>query len=189
MRFQPNIFPFWPDTGECGGVRCYFTRNNKTKIHQGIDLAAPLGTPVYAMYSGRISYTYTSCINDEKKDPKFGNEIRIKVQDGGKTFYLQYAHLNYGTPIAINPRTGMPFAKNDEVYQGDLIGYTGSTGNAFNVPNKHLHLGVIVDGQWVNPDTYINGSINTETINATMGHIDAIICETGQGSNTETNKH
>ena len=66
---------------------------------------------------------------------------------------------------------------NDVVFQGDLIGYTGRTGNAYDVPNEHLHLGVKVDGQWVNPDAFINGTIDTETINTTEGTIDNIICD------------
>ena len=150
------------------------------KRHQGIDLLATEGTPIFAMYSGVILSVFSDCPNipdSGSSNGGFGNELRIKTTlDNGSSFIVQYAHLNYGTPIAINPRTGSPYAINDVVYQGDLIGYTGRTGNAYNVPYKHLHLGVKLNGRWVNPADYINGSIDVNTINTTRGRINDIIC-------------
>lgn len=86
--------------------------------------------------------------------------------------YLQYSHLNYGTPVAVNPRTGELFKVGDVVYQGDLFAYTGKTGNAWkdeDVPNKHLDLtagftldvmGKIKKHTQIDPVPFINGTIN-----------------------------
>lgn len=76
----------------------------------------------------------------------------------------------------INPRTGERFKNGDVVYQGDLIGYAGRTGNAYNVPNYHLHLGVKYNGVYVDPVGFINGTINLSTLESTNGLIDSIIC-------------
>ena len=67
--------------------------------------------------------------------------------------------------VAINPRTGDVFKPGDAIYKGELLGYTGRTGNAYNVTNKHLHLVYKVknsNGVYVfaNPEKIINGSVN-----------------------------
>lgn len=165
--------------GTFGWTRTKYDAGTNTCLprkHQGLDIVADTGTLVFAMYSGIIIKAYSDC-PDGYVRASYGNEIQVLSEKDGVVFVTQYAHLNYGEPIAINPRTGIPFSVNDVVFQGDLIGYTGRTGNAYDVPNEHLHLGVKVDGQWVNPDAFINGTIDTETINTTEGTIDNIICD------------
>lgn len=92
------------------------TRNNGSKRHRGLDLYAPEGTPVYAMYDGKIS-------------------------------------------MAVNPRTGTTFKPGDEVFAGEIAGYTGRTGNAYDVDYPHLHLGILSGSEYLNPEFFINGSV------------------------------
>lgn len=132
-------------------------RDGNPKRHDGLDLYAEEGTPVYAAYTGTISkavsgYGGTPVANS------YGNELRVTTVEGGRTFVTQYAHLQGGRPFAVNPRTGQPFREDDRVYRGDLIAYTGRTGNAVDVPNPHLHLGIYAGGRWVDPKPYINGT-------------------------------
>ena len=130
------------------------------KKHDGLDLYAEVGTPVYALCSGVV--TKAECgFGDAHVSNSYGNELRIAVTEKGRTTVYQYAHLQGGTPIAVNPRTGHPFKVNDKVYEGDLIGYSGRSGNATDVPNPHLHLGVNSGGKWVDPKPYINGTYPT----------------------------
>lgn len=156
-------------------------KNGTDQWHDGIDLLAPIGTPVYAVRSGIITRIESNVSEDETKG--FGNEILITSErDDNTDIILRYAHLQSGNAVAINPRTGVPFVGGDRVNRGDIIGYTGRSGNAYNVPNKHLHLGVQVRGVSgsiisVNPADYINGTINVGTINATHGRIDDIACD------------
>ena len=151
------------------------------KWHDGIDLEAPIGTPVYAVYSGFVTKVIQN-VPDEGNQSGFGNEILITSErDDNTDLILRYAHLRSGDAIAVNPRTGVPFKNGDRVNRGDIIGYTGRSGNAYDVPYKHLHLGVqIRDCNGVvtseNPANYINGTINVETINNTHGIIDNILC-------------
>lgn len=147
------------------------TRNNHNKRHTGIDLAADPGTPLYATYSGTV-YNVTSNLPNKNVDYSYGNEIVIKCCINGQYYYFYYTHLQYGTPIAINPRTNEPFKKGDEVFDGDLIAYSGKTGNAFDdedVPNKHLHLGVGTNWDkdhrrvnWIDPRPFLNGTIDVD---------------------------
>ena len=45
---------------------------------------------------------------------------------------------------------------------GDLLGYSGATGNAWNVPNKHIHFMAKEDETIVDPIKYINGSLSND---------------------------
>lgn len=149
------------------------TRNNGTKRHDGLDLYAEEGTPIYASYDGVISRTqrYVTCQpNRDEKTGEFppgysgddngaGNRFSIDYEKNGDTVTFVYWHLQAETPIAINPRTGHTFKPGDKVFRGEIIGYTGRTGNAYNVAFKHLHLGVKLNGAWADPADYINGEL------------------------------
>ena len=99
-----------------------------TKMHKGIDFAAPIGTPIYAAGSGTI----------EKVGPfsSFGNYVRIRHASGYKT---AYAHMSRFAP---GLRSG------DKVRQGDIIGYIGKTGR---VTGPHLHYEILVNNRQINP--------------------------------------
>jgi murein DD-endopeptidase MepM/ murein hydrolase activator NlpD len=81
---------------------------------------------------------------------------------------IGFWHLYAKNPIAINPRTGLPFAPGDIVYQGEIIAYTGKTGNCFGIPFYHLHLAVIdfkkihQSDKYIDPQYYINGAVDWE---------------------------
>ena len=67
----------------------------------------------------------------------------------------------------------------DKVFQGDLIGYSGRSGNATDVPNPHLHFGVMAGGKWVDPKPYINGTYPSgrKSIDKGKGRITGIRCD------------
>lgn len=151
-------------------------QNGNLKQHNGIDLSAEVGTPVHSMFDGVII-----CIDDMYTDGPnngYGNQIQIQSTIGGNTIIVQYAHLLSTKPVEEDPFTGNKLSVGSHVFQGQLIGYTGKTGNAFNVPNKHLHLGVkSIDGKWIDPASFINGRIDVENQNnIKKGKIDDIKC-------------
>lgn len=101
------------------------------RLHTGIDLAAPMNTPIYASRAGTvIAATY---------DKSRGNYVALDHGDGFETWYL---HMTYS--IAIPGTT---------VEQGQLLGYVGSTGTS---TGPHLHLTIRYDGKYVDPKNYIN---------------------------------
>ena len=168
------------------------TRDQGAKKHQGLDLYAPEGTPVYAMYDGIIStnQNFVTSQPNRKYDEwpvgytgdtnGAGNRFSIESEVDGNTIYFVYWHMMAETPMAINPRTGKTFKPGDEVFAGEVVGYTGRTGNAFNVPFPHLHLGVRSNRGYLNPEYFINGSVrwsNDSKTNLSETEIDNIRCD------------
>ena len=167
-----------------------YNEDGTPRYHWGIDLAAKPGTPVYSMYSGIILRTETGH-PDGYEDKSYGNVIVTEndVKGYGRKVYLQYSHLQYGTPVAVNPRTGKPFAKGDRVFAGDLIGYTGKTGNAYldtEVPNKHLDLmaafavdaaGKLRSDALTDPAPFLNGTLDLAGLQRKQGKVEGIRCD------------
>lgn len=191
--------------GTFNAFRGYKKDGVTPKYHQGVDFYAIEGTPTFAMASGRIVRVMADAPDHESSyNGSWGNAITIKCDvaidsyaddenfGNARSVYFQYSHLQAGSPVAINPRTGVPYKEGDTVYRGDLIGYTGRTGNAYNgVPNPHLHLGAsfeanddgkIPSNSWMDVMPYINGTIDKAQLEADFGKPDKgqrdnIICD------------
>ena len=99
-----------------------------TRMHRGIDFAAPPGTPVYAAGDGVIERA--------GRNGAYGNYIRIRHRGKFKT---AYAHLR---KFASGIKRGV------RVKQRQVIGYVGATGRT---TGPHLHYEVIKAGKQVNP--------------------------------------
>jgi murein DD-endopeptidase MepM/ murein hydrolase activator NlpD len=92
------------------------------KIHQGIDIAAPVGTPVWAAAIGIVEFAGWD-------DSGYGNMLDIRHRDGSIT---RYAHLN------------VLFVKQgDTVIQSQVVAAVGSTGNS---TGPHLHFEIRPQG-------------------------------------------
>lgn len=101
-----------------------------TKMHAGVDFAAPIGTPVFASGDG--------VIEKAGRFSSYGNYIRVRHSSKIAT---AYAHLSrYGKGI----RPGV------KVKQGQIIGYVGTTGRS---TGPHLHYEVLVNNVQVNPSS------------------------------------
>jgi len=100
----------------------------KTLPHNGIDFAAPLGTPVRSVADGVVvhaGYSFSA-----------GNWVKIKHGDRYATAYL---HLH---------RIGAGIYKGTKVSRGQVIGTVGSTGIS---TGPHLHFSFYDRGKYVNP--------------------------------------
>jgi len=96
------------------------------KKHQGVDFAAPKGTPIYAAGDGVIEM--------KQRYKGYGKYIRIRHANGYKTAYGHMSKFNK-TP-------------GGRVKQGKIIGYVGSTGNS---TGPHLHYEVLKNNIRINP--------------------------------------
>jgi len=101
---------------------------HKLKNHLGTDYAAPTGTPVWAMASGKV---ITKSYNKYN-----GYYIKIRHSKGYTTSYL---HLSKFAKGIYNGK---------RVQQKEIIGYVGTTGRS---TGPHLHLGVQRHGRHINP--------------------------------------
>lgn len=101
-----------------------------TRLHKGLDFAAPRGTPIMAAGDGVVERA--------SRHGGYGKYIRIRHANGLKT---AYAHLNgYAKGIK----------KGKRVEQGDIIGYVGTTGRS---TGPHLHYEILNGKKQVNPLT------------------------------------
>ncbi len=96
------------------------------KLHTGVDLASPRGTPIYAAGDGIVERAGWSS--------GYGNYTMIKHVNGYET--------GYGHQSKILVKAG------DRVRQGQLIGLVGSTGNS---TGNHLHFEIRINGNFVDP--------------------------------------
>lgn len=103
--------------------------------HNGLDFAAPKGTPVYATGDGVILMAHRSA--------SYGKVIYI---DHGHGYETRYAHLS-----AFIVRPG------DKVKRGHVIGYVGSTGTS---QASHLHYEVLINGKHVNPINFFQRDLS-----------------------------
>jgi murein DD-endopeptidase MepM/ murein hydrolase activator NlpD len=102
--------------------------------HAGIDLAAPLGTPVYATADGIVS-------DAGWNSGGYGNLVKI---DHGRGIETRYGHLS-----AILVRAGQ------HITRGQQIARMGSTGRS---TGSHLHYEVRIDGAAVNPIPFMKSN-------------------------------
>jgi murein DD-endopeptidase MepM/ murein hydrolase activator NlpD len=100
------------------------------RMHEGVDIAVPAGTPIRAAKAGNVILaTYTS---------GYGNYTCI---DHGGGLSTCYAHQSsYATSVG------------DSVAQGEVIGYVGCTGSCF---GDHLHFEGRIDGAATDPLGYL----------------------------------
>ncbi|SNZ08929.1 Murein DD-endopeptidase MepM and murein hydrolase activator NlpD, contain LysM domain [Persephonella hydrogeniphila] len=108
------------------GAKRVINRKKKS-IHWGIDYKAPKGTPVFASLSGKVVLA--------KELFYTGKTVII---DHGLCLYTLYAHLSK-----------IKVKENQHVKGGEIIGNVGSTGRS---TGPHLHFGVYLCGERVDPD-------------------------------------
>jgi murein DD-endopeptidase MepM/ murein hydrolase activator NlpD len=98
------------------------------RVHQGVDFAAPAGTPVYAAGDGVVEFV--------GRNRGYGKFVRIRHNG------------DYGTGYGHLSRFAARLAPGTRVAQGQVIGYVGATGLA---TGPHLHYEVLKDGAQINP--------------------------------------
>ncbi|EGT3616656.1 peptidase M23 [Clostridium perfringens] len=103
----------------------------KQSVHTGADLGAPYGTPILASKAGTVV--------EAGWNTAYGNMVIIDHGDGTSTLY------GHSSSLAVQA--------GQHVSQGQVIAYVGSTGYS---TGPHLHFGIMINGEWVNPMNYIS---------------------------------
>jgi murein DD-endopeptidase MepM/ murein hydrolase activator NlpD len=102
-------------------------------MHEGVDLAAPSGTPIFATAEGVVVFA--------GRQSGYGNVVKIRHAFGFETVY---AHLRKSR-VQLGQR----------VERGARIADMGSTGRS---TGSHLHYEVRIDGQAINPDRFMGAA-------------------------------
>ena len=97
--------------------------------HNGIDLKAPKGTPIYPIAPGKVILVANT--------PKGGKNLKVAHEEGQVVSY--YAHLD-----------SISVSNGQEVHQQTILGTVGETGNAKG-RGAHLHYEVKVNGNHIDP--------------------------------------
>ena len=98
-----------------------------SKMHQGVDFGAPIGTPILAAGDGVVTFRGWK--------GGYGNYVQIRHNN---TYSTAYGHISRFGKIQVGSR----------VRQGQVIAYVGSTGMS---TGPHLHYEVMQNGRQVNP--------------------------------------
>ena len=99
-----------------------------TRMHTGVDWAAPIGTPILAAGNGVVIKA--------EWDSGYGRRVEIQHANGYVTTYNHMSGFGRG------------IAEGAHVTQGQVVGYLGQTGLA---TGPHLHYEVIINGNFVDP--------------------------------------
>jgi murein DD-endopeptidase MepM/ murein hydrolase activator NlpD len=139
LYWQPFICPIeyegdWVIRADSRGDGVFGAPRNGRRLHEGLDLYAPIGEPVYAAKSGVVSAArYTRGM---------GNYVVIRHFGGDKSIYGHLSRLEV--------------KKGQWVMRGKLIGAVGKTGNASNRNiQPHLHFELRREGEPVDPEKYL----------------------------------
>jgi len=132
LRASPSVWPVR------GWITSHFgwrrpPHGGATRLHTGLDIAAPIGTPIIAPADGHVVFAgYHSA---------YGNLVVI---DHGYGLSTKYAHTSR-----------MLVKVGERVQRGDLIARVGNTGRS---TGPHLHFEVIKDGVPTNPMRYLKSA-------------------------------
>ena len=122
---------------------------NDNKAHNAIDLRAALKTPVYAAEDGTVTQTQLWDGVTKTGMQSYGVMCRIQHADyKGGELCTRYGHL-----------TELCVKRGQQVREGQLIGYSGSTGNCY---GAHLHFEVIYKGARVNPLNWLDSDFTVK---------------------------
>ena len=143
---SPYVLPyavgasFFVDQGNCSPPG----NGHRGVTRFGYDFLMPIGTPFYAVRSGIVTGIEQSHFDGQVADAGFDNLIVITHDDGTTALYGHLTHL------------GAVVKGAERVTQGQLIGFSGNTGNTANKPHLHLSL--------ASCDPYARGTANCPTL-------------------------
>ncbi len=124
--------PRWPVAGPLGAPFGVRWNDALPEVHRGVDILVPTGTPVAAMSDGRVRFSGTM--------EDFGHVVWL---DHDHEVVTVYAHLS---ELLVDTGDGLE--------KGDIVGLSGSTGNA---TGPHLHFEVWRRGVQLDPVAMLGG--------------------------------
>ena len=140
---NPFDFPWLGYVSSGYGYRVHPISGEKN-LHRGVDIAVAQGTPIKAIHDGRVvsagdAGSYGLCV----------------VIEDEKGYQSRYAHCS-----------SLSVSAGQEVKRGDVIAAVGSTGNS---TGPHLHLEIMLNGEYLNPYYFVDTGYDGSTAGAIPG--------------------
>jgi murein DD-endopeptidase MepM/ murein hydrolase activator NlpD len=130
------VLDVFPVQGRCSFSNTWQAPRSNGRVHEGVDIIAPLNNLVYAVKDGTITRLYS-----EATDRLAGNGVRLTTADGTYFFYAHFSRIATGIRVGT------------KVKAGQIIGYIGSTGAS---SGPHLHFEIHpLGGAAVDPTPYV----------------------------------
>jgi len=121
---------FWPVRGKITSGFGLRGEGVHVRVHKGVDIPVPNGTPIQAAAAGVVV--------EARWFTGYGNTVIIDHENGLQTLYAHCSDL--------------AAKKGEQVESGQVIAYVGNTGRA---STHHVHFGVIIEGTFRDPVTYL----------------------------------
>jgi murein DD-endopeptidase MepM/ murein hydrolase activator NlpD len=120
---------------------------NARDIHIGIDIAAPINTPVHAFFDGKI---FLTAVNPSAGD--YGGTVITEHELGEHKLWALHGHLSHASVTAHEPGA--------VIHRGDVIGWVGSEAENGGW-NPHLHFQL----SWAKPERCdLPGAVNEKDL-------------------------
>ena len=162
-RFRPGL----PHENLAMELSDDFGRWLKGRMHMGIDIFSPRGTPVVSVADGVVTVmTY---------DDRPGWYLAIQHDDGWRSLYL---HLDGAEPRWSRDARGAETAYasglvvGDEVEAGEVVGFVGTSGNAGRHP-PHTHFELRFLGEAIDPYPYVMAALTAARIESAIDRGDS----------------
>jgi murein DD-endopeptidase MepM/ murein hydrolase activator NlpD len=114
------------------------TGGNDRQFHAGLDLAAPVGTPIHATADGTVHFAGRVPAKQNPRAAMYGNFVVIDHGNGVRTVYGHCDQLDVEA--------------GEEVRRGQLVAWVGNTGRS---TGPHLHYEVVVNGRPMDPEMFV----------------------------------
>ena len=135
-RWSQGVFPVAVFSGYTSHYGQRIGPSGGVEPHQGIDIAAPLGSPIRNWWDGVVK----ELINDEACG------VGLLIQSG--PYEHIYCHLSGSVEGGMYRSGGVALQIGERLRGGELIGHVGVSGRS---TGPHLHWGVRYGGRWLNP--------------------------------------
>jgi murein DD-endopeptidase MepM/ murein hydrolase activator NlpD len=130
-----QVVPPFPVAGPSWWIDDWHAPRSGGRLHQGLDIFAPRGTPLLAAADGIVTQKYVGALP--------GISVEVTDDKGIQYFYAHLADWAKGLELG------------QEVKMGQVIGYVGNTGNAITTP-PHLHFEYQPDGTPEPPKPHVD---------------------------------
>ena len=149
---------------------------NDGSLHRALDFRAAVGTPVYAAEAGTVETAYRWN----------GKHTQGDINSYGNMIKLRHATYKYGTLETLYAHLSkLCVAQGETVQEGQLIGYSGDTGNCY---GAHLHFEVRWKGNRTNPLNWLDNDFSTASVAVKLGSYSSVTAPAQDKPTANTSK-